>query len=64
MQRKTKPKTPLHYSTEKNNYEALNILINYEGIDVNPIDKDGNTPIHYAIFNNHSRSIKRFKHQI
>ena len=52
-------KTPLHYSTEKNNYEILNILINYEGIDVNPIDKDGNTPIHYAIFNNHSRAIKK-----
>ena len=49
----------MHYAAEKKNYEILDILLNYENIEINPVDKEGKTPIHYAIINNNLRIVKK-----
>ena len=39
--------------------DVLNILVNCENIEINPVDKNGKTPIYYAINNSHARIIKK-----
>ncbi|KAL7006150.1 hypothetical protein EMMF5_004271 [Cystobasidiomycetes sp. EMM_F5] len=42
--------TALHYAAKGPSPEVLELLLEFEGTDVDPQDKlDGNTPLHYAV---------------
>ena len=44
-------KTALHHAAEIFDENTVDILLSVPGIDVNPVDDKGNTPIHYAADN-------------
>lgn len=50
-------RTLLHIATRENNYEVCQLLID-AGIDVNAVDKLGNTPLHLAAYNRHDRVVQ------
>lgn len=46
-----KKKTPLIIACEKNYFE-ISVILTSIGANLNLIDSKGNTPLHYAMFNN------------
>lgn len=44
-------KQPLHIASEKGHLQIAQLLVR-SGAEINPIDLDGNTPLHYACINN------------
>ena len=47
---------PLHYASQFNNTEAIEILLN-NYTDINTINNQGNTPLHLSVINNNIKNI-------
>ena len=47
---------PLHYASQFNNSEAIEILLN-NNTDINTINNQGNTPLHLSVINNNIKNI-------
>lgn len=50
--------TPLHVALKNNNYDTVNMLLNFPNIDINAQNQQGNTPLHLAIMKNNNNAIE------
>lgn len=56
--------TALHMAVKKRRIRILKKLLNYDGIGYNPKDRDGKTPLQYAIQHGHGECVQVFIDQL
>lgn len=41
--------SPLHLATQLGNWEFIDIVLDIEGVEIDPINREGDTPLHLAV---------------